>query len=114
MTKFLNELFASTAQAQAFPTPTLPLGSAGTEITINRLVAIVTQVAQFLIAVAPVFAVIFLIWGGIAYMAAGADEEKAKNAKARIRNAIIGAFVIFGAGLILQTVSGIISRGGSL
>jgi TRAP-type C4-dicarboxylate transport system permease small subunit len=88
----------------------VPISGGGIPVTPERLTGLIQQVAQFLINVAPLFAVIFIIWGGITYMAAGADEEKAKQAKTRIKNAIIGSFVIFGVGIILQTIFGVVQR----
>ena len=102
-----NYLIVQSAHAQT-SAPQIPI--TGQQISLAKLIDLVKQVATFLIQVAPIFAVIFIIWGGITYMAAGANEEKSKAAKARIKNAIIGAFVIFGVGLILQTISGFISN----
>jgi TRAP-type C4-dicarboxylate transport system permease small subunit len=69
----------------------------------------INQVADFLIAVALIIAVIFIIWGGIMYMTAGADEAKATEAKSRIKNGIIGAAVVLAVGMILSTVTSILA-----
>ncbi|HUT95968.1 MAG TPA: TrbC/VirB2 family protein [Candidatus Paceibacterota bacterium] len=57
-------------------------------------------------------AVIFLIVGGIQYMTAGGDDEKASKAKKLIINAIIGIAIIFAATFILSLVEGLLIGGG--
>ncbi|MEK7603760.1 MAG: hypothetical protein AAB461_01405 [Patescibacteria group bacterium] len=94
--------------ALALPTPTPPV--TGTGITLVEIQALITRIAQFLIVVAVIIAVIFIIWGGILYMAARGDEGKAETAKATIYNGIIGAAVVLGVGVILQTLAGLITR----
>lgn len=94
--------------AFALPTPTPPV--TGTGITLVEIQTLITRIAQFLIVVAVIIAVIFIIWGGILYMAARGDETKAETAKTTIYNGIIGAAVVLGVGVILQTLAGIITR----
>ena len=88
--------------------PTLPLG--GTAVNLTEIEQRVRQVAQFIIVVSVILAVIFIIWGGIAYMTAGGDETKATSAKTRIWNGVIGAAVVLAVGVILQTLSALITR----
>lgn len=88
--------------------PTQPLG--GTPITLSEIEARIRQVAQFVIVVSVILAVIFIIWGGIAYMTAGGDETKAGAAKTRIWNGVIGAAVVLAVGVILQTLASLITR----
>ena len=92
----------------ALPEPVLPLG--GGAVTLAEIQDRITQIAKFLILVGVVLAVIFIIWGGIAYMFAGGAEEKTTAAKERIKNGIIGAAVVLAVGVILQTVAGLIAR----
>src|SRR3989344_5000958 len=92
----------------ALPNPDVPLQ--GGAITLAAIEARITQIARFLIVIGVVLAVIFIIWGGIAYMFAGGDETKATTAKSRIFNGIIGAAVVLAVGVILQTVAGLIAR----
>lgn len=81
----------------------------GQALNLTTISALIQQVARFLIAIALIIAVIFILWGGIMYMSAGADEGKATEAKARIKNGIIGAAVVLAVGLILSTLSQLIS-----
>ena len=94
--------------AATLPTPTPP--TAGTPFTLTEIEALIRRVAQFLIIVAVIVAVIFIIWGGVMYMAARGDEDRVKTAKATIYNGIIGAAVVLGVGVILQTLAGLITR----
>jgi len=89
-------------------TPTPPVG--GTALSLSEIEARIRQVAQFIIIVSVILAVIFIIWGGIAYMTAGGDEEKASSAKTRIWNGVIGAAVVLAVGVILQTLAALITR----
>ena len=88
------------------PTPQLTGGA----VTLQEIQDRIEQVAKFLIVVGVILAVIFIIWGGIAYMFAGGDETKSTAAKDRIKNGIIGAAVVLAVGVILQTVAGLIAR----
>ena len=88
--------------------PTQPL--TGTAITLSEIEAKIRQIAQFVIVVSVILAVIFIIWGGIAYMTAGGDETKAGAAKTRIWNGVIGAAVVLAVGVILQTLASLITR----
>lgn len=94
--------------ALALPNPTVPVSGQG--VTLREVEDIIRQIAQFLIVIGVIIAVIFIIWGGIAYMMAGADETAATAAKDRIKNGVIGAAVVLGVGVILQTVAGLITR----
>lgn len=90
------------------PTPTPPV--TGTGITLVEIERLLTRIAQFLIVVSIIIAVIFIVWGGILYMAARGDEGKVETAKSTIYNGIIGAAVVLGVGVILQTLAGVITR----
>ena len=79
----------------------------GEEITLAEIQNIIETIAQFLIVISIVIAVIFIIWGGIRYMASGEDK---KAAKATIWNGIIGAAVVLAVGVILNTVASLVTR----
>ena len=95
----------------ALTTPTPPVGDPTTDaIDLDEIQQLVEKVAQFLIIVSVVIAVIFIIWGGTMYMAARGDADKAEAAKTTIYNGVIGAAVVLGVGVILQTLAGVITR----
>lgn len=82
----------------------------GTPITLTEIEQWITRIANFLIVVSVILAVIFIIWGGIMYMTSGGDEKKAGAARGIIINGIIGAAVVLGVGVILNTVKGLLAR----
>ena len=94
--------------AVTLPTPTPP--TSGQALTLVEIENLIKRIAQFLIIVSVIIAVIFIIWGGVMYMAARGNEEQATKAKSTIFNGIIGAAVVLGVGVILQTLAGLITR----
>ena len=94
--------------AGALSNPTPP--TSATALTLNEIESLIRRIAQFLIIVSVIIAVIFIIWGGVMYMVARGDTEKAGAAKTTIFNGIIGAAVVLGVGVILQTLAGLITR----
>lgn len=92
----------------AISAPTPPVG--GAPVTLSEIEARIRQIAQFIIVVSVILAVIFIIWGGITYMTAGGDEGKAGAAKTRIWNGVVGAAVVLAVGVILQTLASLITR----
>ena len=89
--------------------PPVPVAGAGA-ITLIEIQNLIQRIAGFLIVVGIIIAVIFIIWGGITYMTAGGDATKAATARTRIFNGIIGAAVVLGVGVILQTIAGLVAR----
>ena len=102
-------VFAQVGPQPPLSTPPTPIGG-GTALTLVEVENFIRRIASFLITVSLVIAVIFIIWGGISYMVAGADEAKAGTARTRIWNGIIGALVVLAVGVILQTLSGLVAR----
>lgn len=82
----------------------------GQPITFDEIDDLIERVAQFLIVVSVILAIIFIVWGGITYMAAGANATKVTEAQTRIKNGIIGAAVVLGVGVIIQTIAGVVTR----
>lgn len=87
------------------PNPGLPV--TGTPVTLSEVQGRIQQIAQFLIVISMVIAVIFIVYGGIRYMTSSGDP---KEAKAIIKNGIIGAAIVLAVGVILQTVAGLVTR----
>lgn len=94
--------------AVVIPNPTNPIG--GGAVTLTEIEDIIRGIARFLIIVSIVIAVIFIVLGGIMYMAARGNEEAVGKAQTTIKNGIIGAVVVLAVGVILQTLAGIVSR----
>lgn len=83
----------------------------GQPITLPEVDSLINQVAQFLLVVSVLIAVIMIVWSGITYMYAGADTAKVTEAQGRLKSAVIGAAIVLGVGVIIDTVAGIVTRG---
>lgn len=83
---------------------------AGKPITLPEVDSMIERVAQFLIVVSVLIAVIMIVWSGITYMYAGSDASKVTEAQTRLKNAVIGAAIVLGVGVIIQTIAGIVTR----
>ena len=79
-------------------------------LQISDIIYYINLIMGYLLGIAMTIAVIFIVWGGITWIAAGGDDTKVKTAKARVKNGIIGAAVILAVGLILNTIQAIITR----
>ena len=95
--------------AGALNVPTLT-GVAGEGITMLEIANIIQAIASWLVIIAVVIAVIMIVWGGIMWMVAAGDEDKVGKAKSMVWNGILGAAVVLAVGVILQTVSAIVTR----
>ena len=84
---------------------------AGETVKLSTLETWIGNIADFFIYIGMFVAVIFIIWGGITYMAAGGDPEKATKAKTRLFNGIVGALIVLGVGLILNTIQYFVQSG---
>lgn len=81
----------------------LPVG--GQPVTLSVAQDLIQRVAQFLIVISMVIAVIMIVYGGIRWMMASDPAE----AKKIVINGIIGAAIVLAVGVILQTVAGIVN-----
>jgi hypothetical protein len=82
----------------------------GQPVTFKELDYLIERIATFMVVTSVLLAVIYIVWGGITYMAAGAETTKVDEAKTRIKNGIIGAAVVLGVGVIINTIVGIVTR----
>jgi hypothetical protein len=86
----------------------------GQTVTLTSIMNAIVSIANFMIYIGVAVAVIFIIWGGIAYMMAGGDDTKIETAKKRIITGIIGAAIIIGVGAIIRTLQYILVTSGTL
>lgn len=82
----------------------------GKPITLPEVDSLINQIAQFLLVVSVLIAIIMIVWSGITYMSAGSDTAKVTEAQTRLKNAVIGAAIVLGVGVIIDTVAGIATR----
>lgn len=104
----LNQLVGR-AYAIDFNSLTIPL--LGTQGGSTGLGDVVSRVVAFLLYLAAILAVVYLIYGGIIYITAGGDAEKATKGRTALINAIIGIVIIALAFLIVRWVSSILQAG---
>ena len=71
--------------------------------TIKQLVEVI---ASWVLYAGGAIAFIYLIYGGILYITAGGDAEKATKGRTAIINAVIGIIIIFLALVIIRWVTG--------
>jgi len=84
------------AQIPTLPNPIPQAGSTAEGVAIT--------VIQYILAIAGLVAVVYLIIGGFNYITAGGNEENTKKATKTLLNAIIGLVVIFAAYAIVFTI----------
>ncbi len=86
--------------------PALPSGE---PLSLNEIADIVFEVVDFIILMSGVVVTAFIIISGIRWATAGSDTTKVENAKQAFKAGIIGALVILGVGVIVNTVEVIIT-----
>lgn len=91
--------------------PLPPAGGLPNGLTLEILRKWLETISIFMMWAGVVIAVIFIVWGGIGFMLAGGNAEKAGKAKTRLFNGIIGALIVLGVGLILRTVAALVAGG---
>ena len=69
------------------------------------------NILNWILILAGAIAVIYLVYGGILYITAGGDAEKATKGRTAVINAVIGIVIILLALLIVTWVVDIVERG---
>ncbi|PJC23013.1 hypothetical protein COV28_02490 [candidate division WWE3 bacterium CG10_big_fil_rev_8_21_14_0_10_48_23] len=69
-----------------------------------KLVNILSETIEFLLGIGAGVALLFVMIGGIQYMASGGDEKSLASAKKTITYSIIGLVVILGSILIINVL----------
>jgi len=82
---------------------TNPLPKQGPYVGIG-LGNLITNVITTLSLIAGVVMVLYLVWGGIAYVTAGGDQKKTEQAQKVISNAIMGIIIVAIATALAQII----------
>lgn len=82
----------------------------GKPITFDELDYLIARVATFIMFASVTLAVIFTVRAGITWMSAGANPTKVTEAKEQLKSGIIGAFVVLGVGVIINTIAAVVTR----
>lgn len=69
------------------------------------VVAVLENIGGFLMIIAGVLAGIVIVVAGVVYMAAGSNQTRVGTAKAVLKNGVIGALIMFAAGIIINTIA---------
>lgn len=80
--------------------PTQPSGG---NLSIQNIIG---TIANWVLYIGGAIAFIYLIYGGILYITAGGDAEKATKGRTAIINAVIGIIIIFLSLVIISWVTG--------
>jgi hypothetical protein len=94
------------AQTIGVPNPGLP--SIGANANLGDAVMVIIQ--RWLLPIAGIIAVLFVIIGGFQYMLAGANEDLAKKGRATLRNAIIGLIIVILSYVMITVVVNTLTR----
>lgn len=95
------------AQIETLPGVT-PLGTGDT----GSITEFVIRIANWVMFAAGALVLIYLIYGGILYVTAGGDAEKATKGRTAVINAVIGLIIVLLALVIMSWVnSALISVG---
>lgn len=93
--------------AKAIDIPTItPITAAGSAQDITKKV--VGEVIDFMLYLAGVLAVIYLIYSGIVYITSAGDSEKATKGKTGVINAVIGIVIVLLCLLIVALVQDVV------
>jgi hypothetical protein len=100
-------LLPTIAFAQLPRIPGLPSGGGGQGQAISGqdVIDFVASVIEDLLIVAALVVVGFIVYAGLKMATAGEDSGAFGKAKETLINAIIGAVVIFGVGIIVRTIA---------
>lgn len=72
----------------------------------------VLELLNWAFGVGVVLCTVFIIYGGIQFITSNGDAEKVESGTATIKNAAIGLAVIMLAGLLINAVYDIVTKGG--
>ena len=82
----------------------LAQGPQGVPIRLPDLISISENIAGFLMVAGGILAAIVIVVSGIYYLMSGSDSAKVKAARDMLKAGVIGSLIIFGVGVIIQTV----------
>lgn len=77
----------------------------GTPIEVQDVENLIEGIANFLLTIGGIIAVGYMVYGGIKMATSGGNDTGFGEGKKILTNAIIGAVVIFGVGVIINTIA---------
>ena len=111
LTPFLLVLvpFAASAQIKLLPKCTAT-GDCG----VTDIIAVLVNVAEFLLGISGAVALLFFVLGGIRYIISQGDKSKVQKATDTLKHAVTGIAIIFLAGVIVRFATQTLTGGVSL
>jgi succinate dehydrogenase hydrophobic anchor subunit len=99
-------MLALPAYADTLDPCTGAVGIAGTlcDITSANANTIIQNVIIFIVVIAVIIALVYLLYGGIKWVTSGGDKEKVESARNHITAAIVGLIIVFLAIFIVSVV----------
>lgn len=85
----------------------VPVPISGTEITLRDVVLLVQRVMNVGIVLATLAVVAMIVYAGFMMATAAGNEDKYGKGKTTLKYAIYGALVVFGVGLIVNTIANV-------
>lgn len=85
----------------------VPVPIEGKKIGLSTLETLVEDIADTIIYIAGFIVVGYIVLAGFKMVSSRGNEAEFKKGKDMLRNAIIGALVVFGVGLIVNTIANI-------
>ena len=82
----------------------------GTGLTMDKIAEVINTVANWLMIIGVVIAVIYIVWGGIKYMTDPGDKDTIGSAWAKIKGGVIGLIIILAVGVIIRTATYLVTR----
>ncbi|HUO75604.1 MAG TPA: hypothetical protein VMU12_01650 [Candidatus Paceibacterota bacterium] len=78
---------------------------AGQAISLSDIVTLISDVVNYLLILSGIVVVGVVVYAGIMMATAGSSEDRFKKGKSMLINAMWGALVIFGVGVIVRTLA---------
>ncbi|MCC6404815.1 MAG: hypothetical protein IT405_00275 [Candidatus Yanofskybacteria bacterium] len=88
------------ALAQSVPVPI-----EGETLTLRKIVLLVQDVIDTLFILVSIVIVGVMVYAGFKMATAGGDSKKFDEGKTRLKQAVWGAIVVFGVGIIINTIA---------
>lgn len=108
----LRKIFISAVLISFLAIPTLalaitppPSAVEGDAIKLSDIEDLVMDILDSLVFVASLLVVGVFVYAGLLWLTAGDNQTKVTKAKTLFKNAVIGAVIVFGVGVIINTIA---------
>ncbi|MFI2664123.1 pilin [Micromonospora carbonacea] len=84
------------------------LAAAGQPLAANSIGQVISNITDWIMGIIALVATMFLVIGGLRYMAAGGDPAQVEQAKGNFKSALIGYALAVLSPVVLQVLQGIL------